>query len=1463
MVLPVISTITRVLQVSCITIFLYGCVGAVNENQGEVNVNKKSLEADVTFTFEGLEKIEQLSDTRIAVYFKPAVSNFTKSKEADAGSVDFVYQVHKDGEDTPHTAFLDINLRKNLEGYFVGEVETDGRGDCGSYSMSAKKFSDPDQIILTSKNIVGCSKDEYFPSFKGVFTIAAPSGCARYNGANVSWKVAGNSEELNTEIARFEELLSENLANFANMTYAEFLANDTAYRNEIAALKEYAPASYKIYYSDSEETLVENLMQTELPVSVITVDNANLTSYSVPNLVGGKKYFFAVRASSDVISSSNKKNMELNTKIMEYTVPEREPMVFNGVTEVDVPTNAEGYNSAILRFTPCVGCDKYHFYAQPTNAPLTNSDPPIETVLLSSGAIDSYKALGLGANSPHYFYVVAEDSCGNTGTPVKVGSNTSIAKTTTPPLAPFNGVKEIEEVTGSLDRLKISWDLPDVTSGVFGKYTLYKVDEDGSNPVQLSKNFHASNPYISSLVGDEDPENPMSTSVVILNLNAGTDLANANRYCFKAIVEEDGTYGTRTMALEDSPVVCHDFYYKAPNFAGPKLGSCNVTGSTFDVTYDLPSSGTFDQFRLYYKVAGSDTLIDYGAAATDTVTVVDGRSAEGVGGFTRVEFDFDSTVPGSIKAPVFAGAVSVNPFTITGLIPATKYIFAMETYYDPDGAGPTPPFYVRPNVFRTCTTKEPEALHNGWDHIMALGAKHDGINKVDVKEELASATKATQATFMSGAISDDVKLDKWYIEEKSGAAVSEGVVQLSWYDFKIAGLGTYANSLVASGNTVVYKVERSLNSDMSGATNLGTVPINDGVYLYHFSDENGLVGGKTYYYRVVLQKNNLDVAFANTNSSDIEINEANAILKVVVPTKNMAFVHRFAFNKHQCTRINKSINHSFHAWPDISNDYTLDYDDISYMEGRSVRGSKYKTPPVSRNYDIANNYRCEYNGMGSVTEGGKFYFDIGKSFLVDRFGVGVNIGIGKCDLDSGGKNCIGYWGNTENVNTAMLGRAQEGTTFYRLTDRYYYSTYNVIVNTSFGDGTTWDRIRYLTDEQFDKYNQGMFSNNAYLPPARISHNHARTYCASRTENIDGVDKPARLGSRQEYIVFGAWHDDLAPKDIVKLESRLKINGEDDITNHACLTQNPYTTGQYRGMDYDPAPYNTNAFDPNDLSANSYPAISLIDWTAQNRGSNEYDRSSYYKTGSFSSNATHSSHLCVSKFGVQDMLGNIDEFSIEVINKTGARNVSRDYELKISELPSDVAAYWLNTAVATPAPMGPLITDYYSSKWSGELENLEVTTTSNSRFFNPITGTYFTCDNTLWGLGNDCWDIFQTSADALVGRADSDNYRYSNGTRDYQHSWTAPATDLDLRPGVLSLVGDQEGYKPFMYNYRNFTQYMSDDSWYTGDYAMVMGLYGNHNRDYNLRHDSLFSLYQRRKADTTWGNAGFRCVVPLD
>ena len=1079
-------------------LMLMGCVGAVNENQADVDVDQDSLIADVTFDFAGVEKVEALSDTRLAVYFKPAINRSSiKNADTDVVNAEFVYQVHKDGDEEAFTSYIDLNLRLNSEGYYVGEVEMDGRGDCASLSMSAKRFTNPGQIVYSSKYLLGCAKSEYYPSFSGIFSASAPTGCSAYSGVNLTWKVAENSGELDAEISRYENLVAENLANYSNMTYAEFIANDTAYKAQIETLEEYEPASYKIYYSTNEDDLIEMLSSSEIPASVITIDNANLSSYTVSGLTSGETYFFAIRSSTGLISSTNKKNLELNSTIIEYTVASKTEMSFAGISTVDIPSNTDGYNSAVLRFNTCEGCDKYHFYAKTDNSPLSDSDTPLETVELQDEAIESYQAIGLAPNTPYYFYVVAEDSCGASGEAVKKGSSISVSKITTPDMAPFNGVNDINEITGKLDRLELSWELPDTTSGVFGNYLIYKVDEDGSNPVELTKAYSASGPYISSLSGHGDPDLTTTSSVVILNLEAGADLANANKYCFKVTVAEDAVYGSRVKSLDDLPVYCHNFYYKAPNFAGPSIGTCNVTGSTFNVSYTLPTTGTYEGLRLYYKIANGDTSIDYATAESDTTSVTDGISSEGTNGFTRIEFELDDS--GNVVAPIAAGDVSVNPFTVTGLLPATQYIFAMETYYDPDGEGGAEPYYVRPSVFRTCTTSEPEVIHNGWEHILALGIKHDGINNVDVNEGLATATIADQASFMSGAVEDDVALSRWFIEEKSGTPTTEGIVQLSWYDFKIAGLGTYANSLAAS-NTMEYVVERSKNADMSNSTVLGTVGINEGVYLYHFSDETNLLESTPYYYRVKLRKNSLDVSFS-MNSDYEDIQEANEVLKVIVPPKNMAFIHRYMFNKHQCTRINKAIDHGSHIYYDILSDKTLNYDNLNGMEVRGVRGSKYLTPPTSRNYDIENNYRCRYNGFGSKEIDGNLYWDIGKHFLIDRFGVGVNLTTNGCNTNTSPENCFGFW-NSASMNTSIMGASSDAVqdaVYFQMRDYYYRQYQNIYVNTIVG----WKSYDDMNDSEMDQYHPIIFSNNAYLPPARIPLDRAKAYCEQREVEIDG------------------------------------------------------------------------------------------------------------------------------------------------------------------------------------------------------------------------------------------------------------------------------------------------------------------------------------------------------------------------
>ncbi len=1374
-----------------------GCVGGIKEDESEVPIDNSSLIADPTFTFQGISYAEAISDSKINIHFPPAsmIDGSSLSQEAaseGSTAVLFTYKVTRDGSDVSIGNFVDSNLSVNAEGNYVVTINSNGRGDCGTYNVTAIRSSNTESRSGVNYFRV-CSFNDYYPSFDGVLAMQERTGCDIYNGARITWRVAEKSPELSTEIARYDALKIENLTKFSqgDIDSTIFTANNTAYDAALAVLAEYSPESYYVFYNATEEELLARL-NDDAAVPNATITNASTTYYNVDGLTGGETYYFAVRAATSLITSSAKKNVEANTHIVSFTVPKLQPISFAGITSVGIPTNADGYNSATIRYAACTGCDSYRYYAKDNSLPLDyDNDTPKAILDLASVGNNptSYTLTALEKHKTYYFYAVGVNDCSNGGTPEIAGQNVYRTKTTTPPLAPFNGVSGITTVGGALDRLMLNWSLPDATAGVYDEYKIYQTDSDGNVLRTLSNTPHATNPYINPI---DDVTDPSRQTATILNLDAGDDQMHPNEYCFIVVPKEsdfNGPFGIgREPNTTDRVVACKDFYYQAPNFAGPLAGNCNSTSNSFEVRFPVPTEGTYSQFRLYYKVDEGETLIDYDVAEADTATVVQGK---GVGAqYTRIEFNYDSLATPSVTPPVFAGNVSVNPFRITGLTPDVTYIFAMETYYDPDGGGAATPFYVRPSILRSCKTTRPDVVHDGWEHIMSLGKKTNGLNGGStIKEKLSQQTIDALDYLSSGAAIENPitynseKLSWWYMEEDSSANDTAGHVFLSWFDYKMSGSGTYANSLVGTGSTMEYVITRSLNSNMSGATELTTIPLESGIFLYHYVDENITTGSTRYYYKINLRVDGIDLQFASSAPAEKAINDANAILEVIVPPANMAYVHKYMFNKHQCTRLDTTIPHYVHALPDVdepdtSHDDLIDWNVLTGYQIRNVKGAFFNSP-THKNYDIANNYRCLYNGLGSSYDSvvGDYFFDIGKSFLVDRFEAGTKIGLvgtNPCEGDGNGPyNCISEY-------TTYRGVAAKNTVWYQTgnnndTDTWAGRAYNadIYINTSISTPTnTWTKLRDMSAATLSPISHLVFSNEAYLPPARTREPaHAKTYCSNRSITVGSDTYTGRLGSRQEFIVLGGWHDQLAPIDVKQVANRIDYTG--NRVNFGCNSN--YTNAAVM------VPRQSISGLPPDITQNNYPS----------RNSNPTTDSDYdlhlLRTGSYSSDyATHhSSHLCFSKFGLQDFVGN----EIEVTDDWFV-SVGGEFKLDLTKTPDEIKPYWLNTVLAPLSPMLPSQNDYYNQymlNFRYDNAGTPVMTTLTGRyligddhrlFYNPLAGLRFACHtpdwldgtgvawDTNWGTPpnpttNYCYNESTTNFNALRGQSDWMNQMYSN------------------------------------------------------------------------------------------------------
>ncbi len=275
----------------------------------------------------------------------------------------------------------------------------------------------------------------------------------------------------------------------------------------------------------------------------------------------------------------------------------------------------------------------------------------------------------------------------------------------------------------------------------------------------------------------------------------------------------------------------------------------------------------------------------------------------------------------------------------------------------------------------------------------------------------------------------------------------------------------------------------------------------------------------------------------------------------------------------------------------------------------------------------SSNYRCVYQGPGDVQDGGINYYDIEKDLLVEKIEAGCNYaGPSEC-LETGGLGCIG----TSNPQGLM--DATRGVLYYHRNTGTCYMNISVAAN-----GTDWETIGNLDlgageiSHAASTADLGVINSNfLYLPPlTKISQSQSYNYCkhASRLHNITnlsaagtydavGADYNKNLLTRKFQIAATAWGTSLTDTDIDIYEM-----GESLDTSSAC---------------------NTKLSDGLTFIDSELPPSSYIDTLPGTNVSGV----KVLRTGS---TATSS---CQTRFGLQDMIGNVREWAFDRIDCTGS------------------------------------------------------------------------------------------------------------------------------------------------------------------------------------------------------------------
>ena len=1008
------------------------------------------------------------------------------------------------------------------------------------------------------------------------------------------------------------------LENFAGI---DGLTKIRAFWNE--ALPTSLPiAGHMIYYKK----------KTDVVFQTIRIEDPSAREGTISGLVKNTDYIFNVRA------FDNQNREEENYEYASLMTLDDTLVIFPGISAATVPTNDTGFGNILVEWPKAIGpVVKYRIFWK------ESLDP--NPILASLNFIDitDLKAVSRLVAVPNrntnYQFVVL----GCLDLPACATYNSASAlniksATTTPPVAPFAG---LSEVRFGIDYAILSWiTMPDSALGAFDAFQVSKIETNNTETLIIGTGA----PLIATY-----PVAKSATSVKVEGLIEG------EKYCFKVkstIVDPGPVYRN----AGNASVVCGIPQYVRPGQIQWVMTTIPDPESTnpLDTIQTACYSPTKDGFTVKWKAP-----IGEGTFSSFAIYVEEGPSAT-----------YTST-------PVYMNKTVGDPtyiFNFTGLNPDTQYAVGIRTYFSQN----TIQKFGASSVIQTCKTNLEPVVPQGWSGIMSLGSKTDGLNNNEIIPEafipkgdfILNQGIATEAPFTMPV--DFNKIQNYFGWEPVGSKIStydsRGMIRLAWKDFKYQDGGNF--SLSSNSTSLGYNVYRmdykhSVHASSRPGKNLtswglprNTTPLKaknvittQGTqaivefYDYDFSD--GVTDlSKVYWYKVEPVASGNHVQLLST-APDTDYKDY--VVKVILPSKNVSLIHRWMANRETCERM-----------------------------GRQAL--------IDRNKQ----YRCPYDGIASKAYPTGSYYDVGGHILMDRFELSCNMSRNKCnntETKKGAWQCVGAAcsyipyeaANGDCVGTGTLPTAlstNDPNTLSLAGAVYYNRKKWDTTSCSIHQGGSWKDLNSasLTPAQAAP----AVTNAANLPPlTRLTQTRMGLLCAQKsitlqldTTNTKVISK--RLQRKQEFVLASAPPEDspnhytytngdndlgcnikwakgssltvyqgmlyanLSPNDAVQIVRGPSATGSNFSKHNGGLHGQKMNQLDLRNFRYP----TTTMPDAMDYSGLSQADFSIIhgNWPMPERGS----KSGPVFAGG--SQGIDSTMLCLSRYGIQDMIGNVPEWS---------------------------------------------------------------------------------------------------------------------------------------------------------------------------------------------------------------------------
>lgn len=965
---------------------LTSCVGTVSDKNAKQSTVQSSTSSSASSSFSGLQGARPISNDKIELEFYPA--------EGDPAKL--TYEIYVNNSPLP-LKIAGRSLSTTSTGLYYFVINGLSLQTLYTFNMRVVEADNETKAVKLdpSKSISAKTFSNETADFLGVSSLTLGSGENGKNTILVKWipaTITGTSLNLRQrDPVAYEISYISQLGGLSNLNNLNYKGSDRVVITTPNPLS--SPPALNL---DREYTLTGLIPNTDYYVQVRAIHKGYVTNSLTDDFYKKEMntHFLKIKTlASGSLFEFNASLAYLNNPIGEI-----------GLTNLDIswiPASGEFNHYRICYRQVAAPDDPEPFIDYLSETDIENILNNTSSCIQKSSQTTNFRLNGL---TSYAYYQVKVLACKTVGCESNNRINSDLTqKRIISNVAPFNGITNILNPNDEnlLTQVTVQFNPVVTGAGYLNRFKLYCYSSTSdASPVEISLNGVASSatgkPSCDGIKSITSLPAQYSSYENFDNLILELPVINGSaRYCLSLLPSIYSPYLNQEN-LSNAIVKCFTPQVKTPTIAqfSGRTNNCIVNEKSMDLSWNLPTGGLYSKYLILYREKNLSTdffnfttaTSDYIANKTNNSSLSDYKSIDNIDKAT-LSYTLNSLVPGrnyGVGVLTYLDDGSSKIFSQYNLnigdcaipLPTPNFdewvdIFAIGP--KEDGLTPVSSYGAHKNIIET--------LDDDGIPVEVATLNNDEIT-IDTSNALANNRKGS--LLFNGVYGAKDSLESNPIQQYSNS----GIIRFGWKDVSF-----YANSeklndyisntlyektpAVKSSRKFGYKVYRSEDNqltwvDMTKKSTLNNFQSvgNEGLvhpssfgwkernnattitenitfftdYSVKFSGIDGEIDrARTYWYKVIPVFDGKELAYNST------ANSSHHIIRVTLPPRNMALVHRMIANRTLCLEMNKSLNKN-------SGQY----------------------------------YSCDYNGVGSSglqvpwTVGNTVY-DQGGDLLIDRF----------------------------------------------------------------------------------------------------------------------------------------------------------------------------------------------------------------------------------------------------------------------------------------------------------------------------------------------------------------------------------------------------------------------------------------------------------------------------------------------